>query len=527
MKALKQIISSFAILIVLVQLSDAQTFTRQVFQRNMYFNSSGLDSQTPVQMIDPGPASPRGPYGQQGMTKYGNQYYLMYRYFNGLSNNIYLRTSPDGINWSNRQIVSDDTTNTTQRFPAMVIAGSAQQPDIYAVWQDARDTEVQVRFAHSTDGGQTFGSSVAISTHGDSKFVLPSLARDDSGNLYVVWNSSTASGAWFTTWFSRSTDNGLTWTPMSQVHNGRIFSFPAKIVARNNGELLVGICDDQNSRSNLVVYTSTNGGDNWQLQQQPTSYQFGESFRVFNLVRDGSDNIHFLYNFVKNSELRSFRYLKTADWGASWVNDRAVSDSTVLLQQTGIGVQNTPAIAITPQGIIYAAWADKRTDPSGTNFEVYLSRSTDGGNSWGPDIQVNEMPEIDDQSYVAIAAGSDGVTDTVVVVWSENRQITGINDDLLTSIPTKFTLEQNYPNPFNPSTSIQYELTRATQISLSVYGIDGSKVRTLAKGMQGAGAYQIEWDGRNESGLQVSSGIYLYRLETEAGAETRKMLLAR
>jgi len=527
MKDLKQIISSFAILIFLVQLSDAQTFTRQVFQRNMYFNSSGLDSQTPVQMIDPGSATTRGPYAQQGMIRYGSNYYLMYRYFDGVSSSVYLRTSSEGTNWSDRRLVTDDTSNSAQRFPAMVVSGDLQQPDIDVVWQDSRDAQVQVRFARSTDGGQTFGPSVVISSHGDSQSVLASLARDDSGNLYVVWNRLDSFGQWSPTWFSRSTDNGLTWTPMTQIHTGRIFSFPAKIVARNNGELLVGICDDQNSRSNLVVYTSTNGGDAWQLQQQPTSYQFGEGFRFFNLVRDGSDNIHFLYNFVKNNELRSYRYLKTADWGANWINDRAVSDSTVTLQQTGIGVQNIPAFAITPQGVMYAAWADKRNDLSGTNFEVYLSRSTDGGNSWDSEIQVNEMPEIDDQSYAAIAVSSDGITDTVVVVWSENRQITGINDDLLTSIPTEFTLEQNYPNPFNPSTTIRYELSEATQLSLSVYSIDGAKVRTLAEGIQSAGAYQVVWDGRNESGGQVSSGIYLYRLETESGSVTRKMLLAK
>ena len=92
-------------------------------------------------------------------------------------------------------------------------------------------------------------------------------------------------------------------------------------------------------------------------------------------------------------------------------------------------------------------------------------------------------------------------------------------------LPETFVLEQNYPNPFNPSTLIQFSLPSKKPVTLSIYNILGQKVKTIADDMFSAGTHTVEWDGTNQSGGKVSSGIYLYQLKVEKQEFSRKMVL--
>jgi len=96
--------------------------------------------------------------------------------------------------------------------------------------------------------------------------------------------------------------------------------------------------------------------------------------------------------------------------------------------------------------------------------------------------------------------------------------------------PEETTLLSNYPNPFNPETWIPYRLAEAADVSISIYATDGKLVRTLDLGHQAMGIYESRsraayWDGRNELGESVASGVYFYTLTAGAFAVTRKMLI--
>jgi hypothetical protein len=92
--------------------------------------------------------------------------------------------------------------------------------------------------------------------------------------------------------------------------------------------------------------------------------------------------------------------------------------------------------------------------------------------------------------------------------------------------PLETNLAQNYPNPFNPSTTIRYTLRETSHVTLRVYNVSGQLVRTLVDGEQaGQKSYSAEWDGRNNRGQNVSSGIYFYRLEAGEFTNTKKMLM--
>lgn len=80
------------------------------------------------------------------------------------------------------------------------------------------------------------------------------------------------------------------------------------------------------------------------------------------------------------------------------------------------------------------------------------------------------------------------------------------------AIPTEFGLDQNYPNPFNPSTQIRFYLPQDERVTLKVYNPLGQEVRTLADGFESAGIRTINWNGRNDQGHRVASGVYIYKL---------------
>ncbi|MEJ2628606.1 MAG: FlgD immunoglobulin-like domain containing protein [bacterium] len=84
---------------------------------------------------------------------------------------------------------------------------------------------------------------------------------------------------------------------------------------------------------------------------------------------------------------------------------------------------------------------------------------------------------------------------------------------------------QNYPNPFNPKTTINFTLPVESRVELNIYNMLGIKVRTLLEEKRTAGNYSVHWNGRDDSGALVPSGIYMYELVTSDFTQRKKMLL--
>ena len=103
--------------------------------------------------------------------------------------------------------------------------------------------------------------------------------------------------------------------------------------------------------------------------------------------------------------------------------------------------------------------------------------------------------------------------------------VTGISDLDEAQLPDEYSLYQNQPNPFNPTTEISFGLPTGCKVKLSIYNILGEEVSTLIDEVRSAGTHSVTWNGKDKTGRQVASGIYLYRLTAAGYTETRKMLL--
>ena len=91
-------------------------------------------------------------------------------------------------------------------------------------------------------------------------------------------------------------------------------------------------------------------------------------------------------------------------------------------------------------------------------------------------------------------------------------------------VPTTFGISQNYPNPFNPTTSFDYAVSNQTFVGIKVYNLLGQEVRTLVSEEKGVGVYKAVWDGKDNVGTEVPSGMYLYKMIAGSFSETKKMM---
>lgn len=86
-------------------------------------------------------------------------------------------------------------------------------------------------------------------------------------------------------------------------------------------------------------------------------------------------------------------------------------------------------------------------------------------------------------------------------------------------------LEQNFPNPFNPTTTLAFSIKDAENVSLTIYDVAGRRVRELVNERRDRGAYKVVWDGQNDAGQIVASGVYFYKLTAGSFTDTKKMTI--
>ena len=130
-----------------------------------------------------------------------------------------------------------------------------------------------------------------------------------------------------------------------------------------------------------------------------------------------------------------------------------------------------------------------------------------------------------DYALIRLEGDYEVVSATITNGDYQSLQVPVAERDTPAELPSEFRLGQNYPNPFNPDTRIELALPSACHVELAVFNLMGQRVATLADRYFAAGTHSISWLGCDDSGNPVASGVYFYRLKTEAFTETRKMML--
>jgi hypothetical protein len=195
--------------------------------------------------------------------------------------------------------------------------------------------------------------------------------------------------------------------------------------------------------------------------------------------------------------------------------------ATVTVNRKPVNVSRTPSNPTTISRNVPTTFTVTASDPDGNTLTFTwkvngVAEATTGNSLAKTFTDAHNTPK----TVVAIFADPGGLKDSTT--WSFT--ITPVEGN--EAIPTDYALGQNYPNPFNPSTRISFSLPRETPVTLEVYNMLGVKIRTLMAGQtKSAGFYTISWDGKDDAGNVMSSGIYLYRVSAGSFVASKKMTL--
>jgi hypothetical protein len=233
--------------------------------------------------------------------------------------------------------------------------------------------------------------------------------------------------------------------------------------------------------------------------------------------------------------------ISAADFNGDGATDLATtmysSNNVAILMNNGDGTYANAVyygVGVQPYGVVVADFsADGKPDVAVSNrgcnnFSVLVNN---GDGTFVPAIGYGvggHACEIDAADYDGdgkLDAAVTGYSPSAIFILMNIHQVQTGTDE--TVIPPSFSVSQNYPNPFNPSTVIEFNVPRATNITLRIYDVAGRAVRTLVSGYQSSGRKRVEWNGRDDGGKAVASGVYFYRLSTGNFCETRKIVLVK
>ena len=423
---------------------------------------------------------------------------------------------------------------------------------IYVVWWFVLGDTIFM--AQSSDGGNTW-TSQRLSDENANQAVVPQISASGS-NVYVVYRAFTN---WNGVYLQRSNNYGIDWHPTQRLYYAREEHYAEDPVGASKDSMVyvVSAIDvnyiPPNQDWDLWLFRSTNCGQSW-----PETTVVSDT----DCVGKGPDlaannyGLHLVRGYgLISSNATEVIYNGSTDNGISWYGPTMISNNDTC-------ESFWPQIAAWGDSNVMISWTDYKASPEEWTGDAFISKSTDNGHSWssptqmtfshgvtGTDIYAKDDTVIicyddardgtdaiyanisynggetwqDDQRVsdshyyymepsVAISNGTghlswadsrNSPTDPGLldIYYDRNNLRTGIQERREILPPDDITLEA-YPNPFNSSTSIGYDLPKASDITLAVFDILGRKVATLVDGHQAAGHHVVIWNaGENSSGI--------------------------
>ena len=497
-----------------------------------------------------------------------------------LNYDIYARTvrSDGSPQQANSFIVNDDSSGANQLNPKIATKSDGS---FMVVWGDYRNGNSDIYLKRHDPNGQPLEDDLRVNDSlGYIYHGLPDIACDDSGNFVIVWEDASGGsgldiyaelfdhlGNPVTGNFKVNADSGthshnssscdmspsgdfvVVWAAKQgnfQHTYGRLFGpdgqpkdtcfkinddgqefdhYSPQVNMDSLGNFTVAWEDKREGRSRIYLqrydYEGVKLGDNFSVySDNPNSVQ---SDPDLDLNKTGE----FVVVWIESEKVLAQRY-----------NSSAVPIGTNLeVVNNPSSFPQDPQVKVTDNGYFVVAWTDHRGQGSDIYFQTYLNGSPQG---------LNQLVNTDTGQALQTSVDIDSWGNYLYSVWVDNRtgghgfdiyfntvnfKETAVEDEEENEeLPQKFALHQNHPNPFNPSTSIRFTVNGGKSplhASLKIYNIRGQVVKTLIDEEKSPGNYQVIWNGRNDEGEKVASGIYFYQLKIRDQIITKKMVLLR
>jgi len=446
------------------------------------------------------------------------------------------RTTDGAANWT--AISSDltgDGSGSSGATLSTVIAAKGNSNVIYAGCSNGR---VQV----TTDGGSNWN----LRTSGLPNLSVTKIATDPNSpaTAYVTFSGYTASSKIY-----KTTNYGNNWTNVS----GNLPNIPTNCVFVNpaNGNNIFAGTD-------LGVFSTTDGGSSWvqdiggmanvpvlDLDYRASDNKLfaathGRSMYSSTLTGGGGGTQTATLNYDDGTPTSGYYWNLN---GQGSVNRMTPTLNNATLTQMEIYITGVQAGTATYKPIVLGNnGGSPGSDLASINFKTAASYP-----GWDPTSLSSFGITVTGDFFVGLLYnGTDKPTygydpvdngrawDYNGSAWSSWNETYFIRATIQTTtsvaeisneIPSEFELSYNYPNPFNPSTKFNYALPEGRNVKIIIYDINGSKVTELVNNYQGAGTYEVTWNGKNDLGQQVASGTYIYQVSAGNFNQTKKMVM--
>jgi hypothetical protein len=444
------------------------------------------------------------------------------------ASDIFMRRFDQSANpLSDDQMVNDTLGRFYHGNPDLACDDSG---NLLAVWEDARSSLVEIYAQLFDNSGNPAGGNFRVNCQGMINSFVPSCDMSPEGDFVVVWSATegsqndvygrlfSSSGEPLDTCFIVN-DDGLS-----------VDHIQPRVAVDSSGGFVVVWQDARGGQSRVYAQRFAPDGSKIGANiavycDRPDPLQYGADLDVSQI---GDFTVAWVEPFFSSTMVFAQRYDSSG----------AHLDTNLMVVDDSSAAPESPKVSLTDNGYFMVAWTDQRGEGSDVYFQSFLDgvpqgsnrRINDGGDAlqavpdidlWSPYLysvwRDNRVPSLG----FSIFFNTVDFTETAVEDDQDQQEI----------LPGSFHLAQNYPNPFNPVTKIRYAAGgrggASMPVSLKVYNVLGQLVRTLVEEETAAGSRLVSWDGRDDSGNQLSSGIYFYRLKIGDRSATKRMLLLR
>lgn len=438
----------------------------------------------------------------------------------GTVNGAIFRTTNGGTNWAQQIAVAGSFINGIHMFDI--------NNGVYA--GDPTGTGQPYQFRYTTDGGTTWTLSPSAPIASNEFGVINAWDWTDQNHFWLGSANLTANATSAKVYY---TATGFTGTFLNTSVSGTGGTQGLYYQA-------IGFTDNMNglvaSNGNNIMKT-TNGGSSWQTANLPSGVTTFAAINI-NAIKSGSNEIRLVL-----SETTGYRMFLTTNLGTTWTEEALPAEVVVsgvqhlrfLNQNTGFAGCGTGYVIkftgivpveltsftgkINNLGHVILNW-ETATELNNHMFEI--ERRTESSEFRTIGFVEGSGTSNEPRSYSFIDKTSEqGITYYRLkqVDFNGTYSYSDVVELDVTG-PLTFELAQNYPNPFNPSTKIKYSVPEAGNIRLSVYNLVGEEVAVLVNGFSQEGAFEVTFDASN-----LSTGIYLYKLQSSNSVQTKKMTL--
>lgn len=399
--------------------------------------------------------------------------------------------------------LTDDLAEDTH--PSMLQTPNA----LWLVWASSRTGSYELFYKTSDDGGETWSDDLRI-TENTYKDAFPSAVTTQGGDVWVVWSMRRTGG--YEIYYSIF--NGSSWSEPARLTQDVSSDLTPTVAQTADG--LIWVAWSSNSQDgNFEIYYQTFNGSAWSAVNRLTNDGATDSAPA--LVNVGSD-LWAVWSSDRDGDLRA--YYKVFD-GFSWSDDSVLVDSAQDIEDL--------TILQLWDGQVWLAYGDGES----ISYRIRL------GANWSEECELAaggsamDLPSLaqgsDGKIWLAYSSAREGAADLYAQRTETSMTAAVDPHDGPGQPPAQplITLLRARPSPFSDRTDINFALREGTQVEVAIYDVLGRKVRMLTEGRVPGGEHILSWDGRDQWGEKVSSGVYVCRVASKQTGLTHKIIYLR